>query len=205
MTALLIILAVIVLLLLLPVGVHAVYSENGFTAALLFGPLPVRIYPPKPGKTEAKKEKKEKEEEPAEKKPGSAQELFQIGNIFIKMLPKIIKKVRINRLEVFYVSADADPYNAALRFGMAESGIGILTPILENHFKIGKLNLQSSVDFNLSEPEIYADGVTTASVGSVLFLGVYFLLQLAKIHKKAGGKGSNARQKKAGGEIKAED
>lgn len=203
MTALLIVLAVIVLLLLLPVGVHAVYSEDGFTADLLIGPFPMRVFPPKPGKTEEKKEKKKKE--PEEKKTGSVRELFQLVNIFIKMLPKIIKKVRINRLEVFYVSADADPYSAALRFGMAESGIGILTPILENHFKIGKLNLQSSVDFNLSEPEIYADGVTTASVGSVLFLGVYFLLQLAKIHKKAGGKGSNARHAKAGTERKAED
>ena len=203
MTALLIVLAVIVLLLLLPVGVHAVYSEDGFTADLLIGPFPMRVFPQKPGKAEKKKEKKE--EEPEEKKTGSVRELFQLVNIFIKMLPKIIKKVRINRLEVFYVSADADPYNAALRFGMAESGIGILTPILENHFKIGKLNLQSSVDFNLSEPEIYADGVTTASVGSVLFLGVYFLLQLAKIHKKAGGKGSDARQERAGTERKAED
>ena len=203
MTALLIVLAVIVLLLLLPVGVHAVYSEDGFTADLLIGPFPMRVFPPKPGKTEEKKEKKKKE--PEEKKTGSVRELFQLVNIFIKMLPKIIKKVRINRLEVFYISADADPYSAALRFGMAESGIGILTPILENHFKIGKLNLQSSVDFNLSEPEIYADGVTTASVGSVLFLGVYFLLQLAKIHKKAGGKGSNARHAKAGTERKAED
>jgi len=202
-TALLIVLAVIVLLLLLPVGVHAVYSEDGFTADLLIGPFPMRVFPPKPGKTEEKKEKKKKE--PEEKKTGSVRELFQLVNIFIKMLPKIIKKVRINRLEVFYISADADPYSAALRFGMAESGIGILTPILENHFKIGKLNLQSSVDFNLSEPEIYADGVTTASVGSVLFLGVYFLLQLAKIHKKAGGKGSNARHAKAGTERKAED
>ena len=91
------------------------------------------------------------------------------------------------------------------RFGMAESGIGILTPFLKNHFRVGKLNLQSSVDFNLTESEIYADGVTTVSVGSVLFLGVYFLLQFAKIRKKAGGKGSNARQKKAGVERKAED
>ena len=203
MTALLIILAVIVLLLLLPVGVHAVYSKDGFTADLLIGPFPMRVFPPKPGKAEEKNEKEKKE--PEEKKTGSVRELFQLVNIFIKMLPKIIKKVRINRLEVFYVSADADPYSAALRFGMAESSIGILTPILENHFKIGKLNLQSSVDFNLSEPEIYADGVTTASVGSVLFLGVYFLLQLAKIHKKAGGKGSNARHEKAGTERKAED
>lgn len=69
----------ILLLMLIPIGFKASYTDE-VKAVLLIGFIPIPVYPPKPKKSEKKKKpQKHKHEKPKEEKPKRKKEEFDSG------------------------------------------------------------------------------------------------------------------------------
>ena len=82
---------------------------------------------------------------------------------------KFKRKLRIKLLKIYYCAANADPSKAAMFFGGAWAFFGMITPILENNFKVEKRDFRSSVDFDKTEPTVYINAVTSIFIWEIIY------------------------------------
>ncbi len=176
MIPLYIVLGVLLLIALLRVGVSAEYGEDGLTARAYVGPVPITLYssqPRKPKKEKPKKKKKAKKEkeaeEPAAEKPGKLAELKKMLPAIKKALSRLRRRLLVNELTVYFIAAGSvDPAKAAMSFGYASIGYGVIEPILDKAFKIRKRDLRTAVNFVADEPYIYVKIRLSLAVWEVL-------------------------------------
>ena len=170
----LIVVAVLLLIWFLPLGVSAVYNQNGSVAKLLIGPLSFWLYPKKKKKTEqntkesAKKKSNKKE---SSKKGGSYKDFIPIVHLLVDFLEAFRKKLWVKRLEIKLVMAGSDPCDLAVNYGKAWAAVGNLFPLLERVFVIKKRNVEVECDFTADKTLIYARLDLTITVGRILSLG----------------------------------
>jgi hypothetical protein len=62
-------------------------------------------------------------------------------------LGKLKGRLIIDKLTLRYLSAAQDPAMAALAFGSASAGAGILLPIIEQNFAVRNKDIQTNVSF----------------------------------------------------------
>jgi hypothetical protein len=158
--------ALIALLMFMRVRLIAEYDEQGLRAFVRFGPVRVEIKKrdkkdrDKKGKGKKKKAKAEKaggKKQAEERKPGSFEGLKSMLPDLTDVLRRLFRKLTIDDLVIHYMAAGRDnPAAAALQFGAASAGIGILLPILETNFKIKRRDLRTNVDFDAAEATVYA-------------------------------------------------
>lgn len=199
----LIVAAVLILICLIPLGVRAVYSAEGFRLWLLIGPVKIFLLPKK--KTEekpAKKQKKspnntgkqEKKQEET-KETGSLRDFLPLLDVAKRLLGSFFRKIRIRRLEVKLVLAGDDPCDLAVNYGRTWAATGGIIPILEELFVIKKRDVQIGCDFTAEETKIYAAADITILIGRLLGrIGVYgyqALREFLKIRKKRKGEHNN--------------
>jgi hypothetical protein len=180
MTALWIILTVLAffaLLLLLRVGVRAEFDDGGLTLKIKAGAIYIPIISPdKPKKEKPEKPKKEKkpkkktEPEEKEKKTGKVSFFLSLISDVLDILGRFKRKIKIDELTVWYLSASNDPAKAAMTFGAASAGMGIVTGILENNFKIKKRDFRAAVDFQKTEPEVYVKAELSLAIWEILYI-----------------------------------
>jgi hypothetical protein len=187
MIALAIVVAALVLLAVTPVGVTVEYGEEGVRLSAFFGLIRIKIIGRKPEKLE-KKEKRErkkelkkakkasvkKEKPKREKIPGSERGFKTYLNVGLTLLGRLRRKLTIHSLQIFYMAAGDDAYDTAMTFGRVSAGLGALTPILENNFKIKKRDFRTSVSFTERETKIYVN----ASL-SLLLCEIFYILAAA--------------------------
>lgn len=197
----LIALGILVLLLILPLGVSAVYDGEGPRVAVLAGPLRIPVLPAKK-KDKKQKPKKEKKkaapkQKPApkqtqEKKGGSLTDFLPLMEIVLDFLSDFRRKLRVNVLELNLVLAGGDPCDLAINYGKATAALGNLWPRLEQWLVIKKRDVKIQCDFEADKTLISARldlTITLARVFSVSFrYGIRAIKELMKIlNKRKGG------------------
>ena len=201
-TALLIILAIIVFILILPFGVKAAYlDEEPYLAArvLCFNIrlLPAKEKKEKPEKKKKpakpkkeKKKKKKKNEEAGEaegeaKKKPSVDELLELARIGLDALSSFRRKLTVNSFMLHFVAADEDPYNAAMMFGYVNTALGVMAPLAEKSFNVRQSDVRTAVSFEITEPQIDAELTVTISLGRILAVGLAAGFKFLKYKRSA--------------------
>ncbi|NCB50995.1 MAG: DUF2953 domain-containing protein [Clostridia bacterium] len=180
MTVLLIILAIIVIILVIPLGVNVAYIDGGFSLAAWVAGINYTLFPKK-----AKKAKKEKPPKPKkEKKPKKPKKrrpeddieankkekirkLFELAKIGLDALGRFRRKLTVNRLRLYAVIASKDPYNTAVIYGYVNSALPVLMPLLERAFNIKNSDIRTEASFETTEPEVDFEMTLTTSIGKI--------------------------------------
>lgn len=213
MTALWIILAIIILLLLLPVGVDAAFLGGVFSLAVKAGPLKIRILPAKPRKPKKPKEKKpkkkkdKKEESAKPKQKLTLEDIKGIARLALKALSRLRRFLSIDVLELYLRVGGNDPYDTVKQYGAINAALGAALPYLHGAFKIKKQDIQTAIDF--SEEKLSADAhlAATYQIWEILCIAFCALGSLtvwlvrrkkrARAEAKARGVDKNKKQAKA--------
>ena len=188
-----IVLAVFVLIGCIPVGVDASYHENALALRLKIGFFTMQVLPAKPKKKKAEAKKKKpaaKKPDAKQAKPAKPKKQFQMPKLTLQDILALVdlacdtlgnlrRKLRVEVL-VLHVTLDgSDPAKAAILYGRAWAGIGILTPKLDRLFVIKKRDIQPVLDYNEKEMKVDAHLALTITIGRAISLagraGVRFL------------------------------
>lgn len=207
----LIALGVLLLLAVLPLGVHVRYDEDGAVVKVIAGPVRIPLIPRPKKEKKPEKEKKasktsEKEAEnlpkppqppkreaPKEekKKGGSLTDLLPLVKVGLDFLGSFRRKLRLNVLEVKVILAGDDPCDLAVNYGRAWAAVGNLMPKLERYFVIRKRDVEVECDFTARETLVKARLELTITLGRILSLAVVYgiraLREFLKLSKKRKG------------------
>ena len=198
----LIALGVLALIAIMPIGVSALYDEDGPRASVIAGPIRLAVYPIK------KKEKKEKPKKPKKqtttkttgnkqekkKKGGSIHDFLPIVDLILDFISAFGRKLRVNQLQMKLILAGSDPCDLAVNYGRGWAVLGNLMPLLEKVFVIQKRDLEVECDFLADKTTVIARLDLTITIGRVLSLlvvrGVPILRELLRLMKirKGGAK-----------------
>ncbi len=167
MTAIAIILAIIILLLLLPVGVDAAFVGGAFSLSVKAGPLKLRLLPAKPKKKNKnpKPKKPRKPKKPKGEKDGEAKsraklkltlaDIKEMASLALRALSRLRRFLSIDVLMVHLSVAGDDPYDTVRQYGAVNAALCALLPHLHRAFKIKKQDIQTTIDF--AQDKISAD------------------------------------------------
>ena len=179
-----ILLALLVLLCLTRVGVHALFGDALALDAKI-GPFRNHILPGK--KQDKKREKRakepkeaEKSEEKAEKKPcfpkPSMADIREAVSVLWPPLKRALNRtrrgVRIHPMDLCVtLGGQEDPAAAAQLYGEAHAGVWAVMPVLERLLVIPEPHIHIGIDFNASETKVEGELGVTARVGTLLAVG----------------------------------
>ena len=179
-----ILLALLVLLCLTRVGVHALFGDALALDAKI-GPFRIHILPGK--KQDKKREKRakepkeaEKSEEKAEKKPcfpkPSMADIREAVSVLWPPLKRALNRtrrgVRIHPMDLCVtLGGQEDPAAAAQLYGEAHAGVWAVMPVLERLLVITEPHIHIGIDFNASETKVEGELGVTARVGTLLAVG----------------------------------
>ena len=196
----LIALGVLTLIAMIPVGVSAMYDEDGPRAFVILWPFRISVYPlkkkekkkeNKPAKAKKKKTKVAADKKKTEKKGGSIQDFFPLVDLILDFLSAFGRKLRVNNLELKLVLAGSDPCDLAVNYGRGWAALGNLIPLLEKVFVIKKRDLEVECDFLSDSTKISAGLDLTITVGRIFSLltvrGIPILRELLKLLKLSKG------------------
>ena len=191
---------IVLLLAILPLGVSAVYDEDGPLVKLIAGPVRIRLYPskgkkkekePKPKKEEKKKTQPAPAKTPKKKKGGSLLDFLPLVQTALEFLGAFRRKLRVKRLDMKLIMAADDPCDLAVNYGKAWAAVGNLMPQLERLFVIKKRNVEVECDFTADTTLINARLDLTITLGRLLAVavvyGIRILRQFLKIMKTRKG------------------
>ena len=185
-----IIAAVFVLIGCIPVGVDARYHENALALRLKIGLFKLQILPAKPKKKKAAPKKEKSAPKNAAAKPAKPKKQFQMPKLTLQdilaladlacdTLGNLRRKLRVEVLVLHVTLGGSDPAKAAILYGRAWAGIGMLTPKLDRLFVIKKRDIQPVLDYNEKEMKVDAHLALTITIGRAVSLaaraGVRFL------------------------------
>ena len=196
----LITLGILVLLAVLPLGIHVRYDEDGALGKLIAGPIRILLFP-RPKKEKPKKEPKPQKKKTAaapaapkpkeKKKGGPITDFLPLVDVALGFLNGFRKKLRVNCLELKIVMAGSDPCDLAVNYGKAWAALGNLQPLLERVLVIQKRNIELECDFVASTTLVTARVDITITLGRLLALvavaGFRAVKELLKIMKKRKG------------------
>lgn len=172
----------IILLLFARVRVIAEYGVEGALVVVRTGPIRIMLYPRE--KVREKKPKEKREQEKDMEQGGSVEVLRDLLEHVLKAAARIHKELVIEYLQMDYLSAAESPAWAALGFGLASAGIGVLVPMLERRFIIKERKLRTGVSYTLKKPEVYGKAILSLRVGQILSISGEFLIGYLKEHTK---------------------
>ena len=187
-----IIAAVFVLIGCIPVGVDASYHENALALRLKIGLFKLQILPAKQKKKKAAPKKEKSAPKNAAAKPAKPKKQFQMPKLTLQdilaladlacdTLGNLRRKLRVEVL-VLHVTLDgSDPAKAAILYGRAWAGIGMLTPKLEQLFVIKKRDIQPILDYNEKKMKLDAQLVLTITIGRAICLALRALVRFLKL------------------------
>ena len=185
-----IIAAAFVLIGCIPVGVDARYHENALALRLKIGLFKLQILPAKPKKKKATPKKEKSAPKNAAAKPAKPKKQFQMPKLTLQDILALVdlacdtlgnlrRKLRVEVLVLHVTLGGSDPAKAAILYGRAWAGIGMLTPKLDRLFVIKKRDIQPILDYNEKEMKVDAHLALTITIGRAVSLaaraGVRFL------------------------------
>ena len=200
----LIALGVLTLIAIIPIGVSAVYDEDGPLVKIIAGFIRIPLYPTKKKEGKEKKakpkakqkttDKANSQKQPQKKKGGSIHDFLPIVDLILDFLAAFGRKLRVNRLELKLILAGSDPSDLAVNYGRGWAALGNLMPLLEKAFVIQKRDLEVECDFLADKTTIIARLDLSITIGRIISLlvirGIPILRELIKLMKllKGGAK-----------------
>lgn len=183
MTAVIVILAVLILILLLRFGAEFEYSAAGTFLNCICGPVKLKLIPgsdkpkkeKKQKKEKSKKPKKEKEpeksEEAGEKKGGNLDKIKVALPTVLKAAGRFFRHLKIDELTVNAFITSDDPCDTALRYGYASAGLAYLVPIIKRNFKVKKWNVTVTPSFLENSGEtVYIRAKATIALWEIIYI-----------------------------------
>lgn len=209
---LLALLAVIVVVLIVPFGVHLVYIGGEFALDARLLCFNIGIIPGK------ERQGKKKERERREKKPPKSQkaegepeaegqqkglplgltreDIPPLIKLLCSTLDRFRRKFTVNRLMIHFVAAAEDPYDAAMMYGWANAAAGVMAGLSERGWDIRRRDIQTAVDFESTEMAVDAELTVTISLGrilAVLVFAAWGFLKIKRASKKREGASKDER------------
>ncbi|MCL2226959.1 MAG: DUF2953 domain-containing protein [Oscillospiraceae bacterium] len=172
MIALGIIVAALLIIALIRFGVSVEYSSEGIVAFARAGFLRFKLFP--------QDKKRVKKDKPEKKFGGSVSNFFEMVPPIRSTLSRIRRRLLIKKLTIHFTSAGEDASKTAMAYGAANAAIGMLTPILENNFRIRRRNFSVSSDFLEQQQSIYVNAAFSLAVWEAVYI-VFALFPLIKI------------------------
>lgn len=181
------VLLLLVLLGQIRLGVAAGCPEDGaFYLSLRIGPFRFKLLParkkseaPQKSKKPPKGKKKKKMRKGHEQKKPTAGRRADMLSLALRIVPpaakaagRMLRKIRIDRLEMHLIWAADDPASAATGYGKAQAAMGILWPPLEHNFRVKERDLTVDVDFDRAKPVLIAHMQMTLTLGQMLSFGL---------------------------------
>lgn len=177
--------AVIILLCLTRVGVHAVFRGNEAVIRVKVGLFHFRVYPPQEKKPKANKPKREKKQKPPKEKPKGEKKKPKIGLGDIKdavrtlwpplkrALGRTRRGIRVDPLELSVtVGGGEDPAAAAELYGYLHAGVWTGMPVLERLLVIPAPHIHIGIDFDHAKTEAFGEAGISIRIGTLLGVGL---------------------------------
>ena len=187
------ILLLLLLLGLLRLRVSAVYGEEGPSVTVSLGALPLLRLPGKKKRpAPEKKKKKPKEKGKAAEghdRGGSVPGFRALMPIISQVLGKLKRRLGIDELTLWYLSAGEDPAAAALLFGGASAAAGALLQPLTERLHVRKTDLRTAVSFTETKPRVFACLRFSLALGALLRILLGAVRKYRKIRRGAEKKG----------------
>ena len=179
MIALVCVLAVVIGVLLLPVGVSASYDASGALVQLIVGGKRIQLFPrlrkaPKRKPVKGNKKESGSAATAKTKKGGSLSDFLPIFYVVWDLLQELRQKLTVDQLVVKLVLAGEDPCDLSVNYGRAWAALGNLMPRLENVLTIRKRDLDISCDYTADRPTVFFLMDITLSVGKLLSLAARY-------------------------------
>ena len=202
MTALIIVLAVLLLLALLRFGVHLEFCEEGLFIKATLGFVKVQVYPlrKKSADKEKKKKsgkKKKKKKDKDNKKPGLAADFPVILKAIKKVFSRFRRRLLVKKLVLYYTAAGEDAYKTAMSFGLASAAFDSIIPALEALFRIRKRDVRESVNFMDTKARIYFKIIISIAVWEIFYIAAAML----PVALKRAGKNQTKRKENEHGKA----
>lgn len=184
----LIALGVLTLIAIIPVGVSALYDEDGPCVRIIAGPIRIKVFPLKKKEKKAKKSKtaskQKSKSKPAAKatkdkkekknKGGSITDFLPLVDTALDFVAAFGRRLRVHTLQLKLILAGGDPCDLAVNYGRGWAALSNLMPLLERAFVIQKRNLEVECDFVADKTTIIARldlSITIGRVFSLLIVG----------------------------------
>lgn len=156
----------LLIILLVPLGVHAGYLKEKFFLSLKISAFEIKLLPknkkeaPSSDREKKQNEKKQPSEtKPKEKKrfPFNFEELIELTKKALQALGKF-GKLTVHRFMLHYLAAGSDPYKTAITFGYVNSALSALAPICKKSFRVkDNVDVCTSVDFTEEKVRLEAE------------------------------------------------
>jgi hypothetical protein len=172
-----VILLILLIILLIPVGADACWDGEQRWVKLKIGPFKKTLLPGSGKKKPKKKPKAEPPAAQAEEKPKrklklAPDDIMELLEIALNVLRRFNYHLSINKLQLHYTAASADPYGAVLQFGRVNALLGALAGPLHTVFHIRNEDVRTELDFEATRPKIAARLVLVIQVWEILFIAV---------------------------------
>ncbi|MDY3984795.1 hypothetical protein [Dysosmobacter sp.] len=178
--------ALIVLLCLTRVGVHAVFRGGQTLVRVRVGPFRFQVYPvkeKKPKEEKPKKEKKEKAPKEKQSKDERAKPKITLADIkdavrtlwppLKRALGRTRRGIRVAPLDLSVtVGGQADPAAAAERYGDLHAAVWTVMPALEQVLDIRNPRIHVGIDFDAPGTEVSGEAGISIRIGTLLGVGL---------------------------------
>ena len=188
-----VIIAIIVAIMLVPVGADVAYEGGelrlsakvcGMLLQLIPKPPAVETKPKKEKKPKKPKKQKKQPEEQAqtgEEKPKkklnldfSMDEVMGLVKSVLRGLGRFGRKLSVDRFLLHYTAAGKDPYNTAMTFGYVNGALTTLAPICRRSFDAKDVDVWTDVDFTTEKTKVDFGVALTIRIGQIF--GVVFTI-----------------------------
>ena len=160
------------LLMLIPVGARAIYSEDGLFLWFKIACFSIRLVPVRKKRQSAKgsKPKKQKkgrqqkskgdsavrsEQTQEAKKPGELKKLLPLIRPGLTAMSRLRRKLTIRQMRVYYrIGGAEDPAGAAMKYGIVAAGGGALFPLVNSAFRVKDWDVDLNVDFESDQTRV---------------------------------------------------
>lgn len=199
MIALYIFLILILIILLMPVGLHAKYNDGNYLVAARALLFDIKLVSsddeeePEKKKSSSKKQKKSdkksgKERKKAEKKPRSKPD-FEISEIMdliylaLDALGRFKRKFKVNKFKLHFISASEDPYDTVAYFNLAGMILEAVQSFSRKSCVLCSSDVKTGMDFEAREPSVDLDLVITINLLRIISVLIYAGTGFIKIRK----------------------
>lgn len=172
--------AVLALVCLVNCRVEAGYDEGGFRWRVSVGLF--TLAPREKRERKEKNKKSPKKPEPGAHELPSLSALRDLAKLALRLLKRFFKRLRIEWLRVYFVSAFDDPYDTAMAYGYAGEAMEAVTAL--SNGRIRKLELHTELDFDAAQPQIEAAVTLSARLGALLAIAISALFGFLSLKRR---------------------
>ena len=180
-----IIVAIIVLIMLVPVGADVGYeNEQLHLSAKVCGML-LQLFP-KPPRDETKPPKEKKPKKPKKQKPPkpegetkpkkklsfNREELLGLVKSVLRGMGRFGRKLSVDRFVLHYTAGGKDPYDTAMTLAYVNAALSSLAPICRKRFNVKDADVWTNVDFTKDSMSLDFAFAMTIRIGQIF--GVIF-------------------------------